>query len=69
MDNSTKALLLDIFIYGLALLAALDLITGVRRGRLRLVSADRSENAITFWCYAALEAGLAYFALSLWLYR
>jgi hypothetical protein len=68
MDPESQTVFLNIFISGLALIAAVDLVLGLRKGRLRLVGADREASPVTFWSYAALEASLVFFVLSLWVF-
>ena len=56
-----------LFIIGMTVLVAVDLISGLRTGRLRLPRADRSVSAPTFWSYAAIEAALVAIVVAFWL--
>jgi hypothetical protein len=60
-------LALDILLSGLAFLVLVDLVTGLARGRLRLLDGDKRASPAKFWGYAGVEAVLVVFVASLWL--
>jgi hypothetical protein len=60
-------LVLDILLGALALVVLADLVTGLPKGRLRLLSGDKSANPAIFWGYVAVETVLVILVASLWL--
>jgi hypothetical protein len=60
-------LALDILLSALALVVLADLVTGLPKGRLRLLNGDKNANPATFWGYVGVEAVLVALVASLWL--
>ena len=59
-------LTLHILLSALALFVLVDLVTGLSKGRLRLLDGDRQVSPTLFWMYIGVESALVVLVASLW---